>query len=50
MFGSFSGGTYQAAYGPVPYALYASQKNDGTTVQVVQLNAISLGGQYGLNN
>ena len=50
MFGSFSGGTYQAVYGPVPYALYASQKNDGTTVQVVQLNSISLGGQYGLNN
>ena len=37
-------------FGTVPYALYASQKNDGTTVQVVQLNAISLGGQYGLNN
>ena len=31
-------------------SVFRHEKNDGTTVQVVQLNAISLGGQYGLNN
>jgi len=49
MLGSFSGGTLSSGT-TVPYALYVSDKNNGETIQVVQLNAISLGGQYGLNN
>jgi hypothetical protein len=49
MLGSFSGGTFPVG-SEVPYALYVSDKNNGETIQVVQLNAISLGGQYGLNN
>jgi len=49
MLGSFSGGTLPSG-STVPYALYVSDTSDGGTVQVVQLNAISLGGQYGLNN
>jgi len=49
MLGSFSGGTLPSG-STVPYALYVSDTNDGKTIQVVQLNAISLGGQYGLNN
>jgi hypothetical protein len=49
MLGSFSGGTL-APGTVVPYAQYVSDRNNGETVQVVQLNAISLGGQYGLNN
>jgi hypothetical protein len=49
MLGSFSGGTFPVG-SEVPYAQYVSDKNDGETIQVVQLNAISLGGQYGLNN
>ena len=49
MLGSFSGGTL-ASGTTVPYALYVSDTNNGETIQVVQLNAISLGGQYGLNN
>ena len=47
--GSFSGGTLSSGT-TVPYALYVSDTNNGETIQVVQLNAISLGGQYGLNN
>ena len=47
--GSFSGGTLPSG-STVPYALYVSDTNNGETIQVVQLNAISLGGQYGLNN
>jgi len=49
MLGSFSGGTLPPGT-VVPYAEYVSDKNNGETIQVVQLNAISLGGQYGLNN
>ena len=49
MLGSFSGGTL-ASGTTVPYALYVSDTSNGETIQVVQLNAISLGGQYGLNN
>jgi hypothetical protein len=49
MLGSFSGGTLSSGT-TVPYALYVSDTNNGETIQVVQLNAISLGGQYGLNN
>jgi hypothetical protein len=49
MLGSFSGGTLPSG-STVPYALYVSDTNNGETIQVVQLNAISLGGQYGLNN
>jgi hypothetical protein len=49
MLGSFSGGTFPVG-DEVPYALYVSDTNNGETIQVVQLNAISLGGQYGLNN
>jgi hypothetical protein len=49
MLGSFSGGTFPVG-NEVPYALYVSDTNNGETIQVVQLNAISLGGQYGLNN
>ena len=49
MLGSFSGGTLSSGT-TVPYALYVSDKSNGETIQVVQLNAISLGGQYGLNN
>jgi hypothetical protein len=47
MFGSFSGGTWQPSYGPVPYAVYT---NSNGTEEVIQLNAISLGGFNGLNN
>jgi hypothetical protein len=47
--GSFSGGTLPPGT-VVPYAEYVSDKNNGETIQVIQLNAISLGGQYGLNN
>jgi hypothetical protein len=47
--GSFSGGTLPSG-STVPYAQYVSDKNNGETIQVIQLNAISLGGQYGLNN
>ena len=49
MLGSFSGGTLSSGT-TVPYALYVSDTSNGETIQVVQLNAISLGGQYGLNN
>jgi Concanavalin A-like lectin/glucanases superfamily len=49
MLGSFSGGTLPAGT-EVPYAQWATDNNDGTTKQVVQLNGIALGGQYGLNN
>ena len=49
MLGSFSGGTLPPGT-VVPYAQYVTNNNDGTTTQVIQLNAISLGGQYGLNN
>lgn len=49
MLGSVSGGTLPPGT-VVPYAQYVSDKNNGETIQVVQLNAISLGGQYGLNN
>ena len=49
MLGSFSGGTL-APGTQVPYAQYVSDTSNGETIQVVQLNAISLGGQYGLNN
>jgi len=47
MFGSFSGGTWQTSYGPVPYAIYT---NNNGTEEVTQLNAISIGGFNGLNN
>ena len=49
MLGSYSGGTLPPGT-VVPYAQYVRDNNDGTTTQVTQLNAISLGGQYGLNN
>ena len=49
MLGSFSGGTLPSG-STVPYAQYVTDNNDGTTTQVTQLNAIALGGQYGLNN
>lgn len=49
MLGSFSGGTLPPGT-EIPYAQYVSDKGNGETIQVVQLNAISLGGQYGLNN
>ena len=49
MLGSFSGGTLPPGT-VVPYAQYVTDNNDGTTTQVTQLNAIALGGQYGLNN
>ena len=49
MLGSFSGGTLPPGT-EIPYAQYVSDKTNGETIQVVQLNAISLGGQYGLNN
>jgi hypothetical protein len=49
MLGSYSGGTLPPGT-VVPYAQYVTDNNDGTTTQVTQLNAISLGGQYGLNN
>jgi hypothetical protein len=49
MLGSFSGGTLPPGT-EIPYAQYVSDKSNGETIQVVQLNAISLGGQYGLNN
>ena len=47
--GSFSGGTLPPGT-VVPYAEYVSDTSNGETIQVIQLNAISLGGQYGLNN
>ena len=49
MLGSYSGGTLPPGT-VVPYAQYVTDNNDGTTTQVTQLNAIALGGQYGLNN
>jgi len=49
MLGSFSGGTLPPGT-VVPYAQWATDNKDGTTTQVVQLNGIALGGQYGLNN
>lgn len=49
MLGSVSGGTLPPGT-EVPYARYVSDKNNGETIQVIQLNAISLGGQFGLNN
>jgi hypothetical protein len=49
MLGSFSGGTLPPGT-VVPYAEWATDNKDGTTTQVTQLNAIALGGQYGLNN
>jgi hypothetical protein len=47
MFGSFSGGTWQSSYGPVPHAVYSNINGNGS---VTQLNAIALGGFNGLNN
>jgi hypothetical protein len=49
MLGSYSGGTLPPGT-VVPYAQYVTDNDDGTTTQVTQLNAIALGGQYGLNN
>lgn len=49
MLGSFSGGTLPPGT-VVPHPEYASDLNNGETIQVVQLNAITLGGFNGLNN
>jgi hypothetical protein len=49
MEGSFSGGTLPADT-VVPYAQWVSDTQDGGTIQVIQLNAVSLGGFNGLNN
>lgn len=48
MLGSFSGGTLPPGT-DVPHPGYITEKN-GQTIQVVQLNAITLGGFNGLNN
>jgi len=48
MLGSFSGGTYVAPpMNTVPYPVYTN--NDGTQ-ELIQLNAVALGGFNGLNN
>lgn len=47
--GSFSGGTLPPGT-VVPHPEYASDLQNGETIQVVQLNAITLGGLNGLNN
>ena len=49
MEGSFSGGTLPSG-STVPYAAYVSDTKNGGTIQVIQLNAIALGGFNGLNN
>ena len=49
MLGSFSGGTLPPGTN-VPHPEYASDLPNGETIQVVQLNAITLGGFNGLNN
>jgi len=49
MEGSFSGGTLPPGT-VVPYASYVSDTENGETIQVIQLNAIALGGFNGLNN
>lgn len=47
MLGSFSGGTWQAAYGNAPHPINVNQEK---RVTVIDLSAISLGGFGGLNN
>ena len=49
MLGDFSGGTLPPGT-VVPYASYVSDTKNGETIQVIQLNAIALGGFNGLNN
>ena len=49
MEGSFSGGTLPPNT-VVPHPEWASDTRDGATIQVVQLNAVTLGGFNGLNN
>lgn len=49
MEGSFSGGTLPPGT-VVPHPEWASDLNNGGTIQVVQLNAVTLGGFNGLNN
>ena len=49
MEGSFSGGTLPPGT-VIPYASYVSDTKNGETIQVIQLNAIALGGFNGLNN
>ena len=49
MEGSFSGGTLPPGT-LVPHPGYAADKPNGETIQVIQLNAVTLGGFNGLNN
>lgn len=48
MIGSFSGGTFPSG-SSVPYPEFGGD-NNGQPYRVKQLNAVTLGGQYGLNN
>lgn len=49
MEGSFSGGTLPPGT-VVPHPAWVSDQNNGNTIQVIQANAVALGGFNGLNN